>query len=116
MTRQIAHEALIAAEYSGLPFHDSFHGPAVNGRWPPQQSGPPPALALRVLAVPVLPIVAADGVGPAAAEDDHGLSRRSDVRPIARWLAQWYESARMDRAPCSIRGQFTKEAQSIRAW
>jgi hypothetical protein len=85
MTRQIAPEALIALEFSGLPFHDSFHGLAVNGRWPPQQSGLPPAFALRVLAVPVLPIVAADGVGPAVGEDDHGQGRRSDVRPIARW-------------------------------
>lgn len=30
MTRQIAHEAPIALEFSGLPFHhDSFHGLAV---------------------------------------------------------------------------------------
>ena len=85
MTRQIAPEALIALALSGLPFHDSFHGLAVNGHWPPQQSGLPPAFALRVLAVPVLPIVAADGVGPAAGEDDHGQGRRSDVRSIARW-------------------------------
>jgi hypothetical protein len=44
MTRQIASKALIALEFPGLPFHDSFHSPAVNGRWPPQQSGLPPAL------------------------------------------------------------------------
>jgi hypothetical protein len=29
MTRQIAPEALIALEFPGLPFHDSFHGLAV---------------------------------------------------------------------------------------
>ena len=65
MTRQIAPEALIALEYPGLPFHDSFHGLTVNGRWPPQQLGLPSVCALRMLAVPVRPIVAADGVGPA---------------------------------------------------
>jgi hypothetical protein len=37
MTRQIAPEALIALEFAGQPFHDSFHGLAVDGRWPPQQ-------------------------------------------------------------------------------
>jgi hypothetical protein len=38
MTRRIAPEALIALEFRGLPFHDPFHGQAVDRRWPPQQS------------------------------------------------------------------------------
>jgi hypothetical protein len=80
MTRQIAPEALSAVEFPGLP----FHGLAVNGRWPQEQPGLPPVFALRVLAVPILPIVAADGVGPAAGEDDHGQGRSSDVGLIAR--------------------------------
>jgi hypothetical protein len=40
MTRQIAPEALIALDFLGLPFHDSFHGQAVDSRWRPQQPGP----------------------------------------------------------------------------
>jgi hypothetical protein len=32
MTRRIAHEALIALEFHGLPFHDPFHGHAVGRR------------------------------------------------------------------------------------
>jgi hypothetical protein len=40
MTRQIAPAALIALDFLGLPFHDSFHGQAVDSRWRPQQPGP----------------------------------------------------------------------------
>ena len=39
MTRRIAHEALIALEFHGLPFHDPFHGHAVGRRWPPRDQG-----------------------------------------------------------------------------
>ena len=37
ITRRIAPEALIALEFRGLPFHDPFHGRAVNRRWPTRQ-------------------------------------------------------------------------------
>jgi len=33
MTRRIASIALIALEFRGLPFHDPFHGQAVDRRW-----------------------------------------------------------------------------------
>ncbi len=46
MTRRIAREALIALEFRGLPFHDPFHGPAVDRRWPPQDQGRSLAFAL----------------------------------------------------------------------
>jgi hypothetical protein len=39
MTRRIAHEALIALEFHGLPLHDPFHGHAVGRRWPPRDQG-----------------------------------------------------------------------------
>jgi hypothetical protein len=115
MTRQIAPEALIALEFPGLPFHDSFHGLAVSGRWPPERSGLPPALALRVLAAPVLPIVTADGVGPAQEKmiTDREGGRRQPDRQVG-----WFSGTRAQGwvAPCSIRRQFTKAAQSIRTW
>lgn len=38
MTLKIAPEALVELEFAGLPFHGLA---AVNGRWPPQQSGLP---------------------------------------------------------------------------
>jgi hypothetical protein len=39
MTRRITLEALIALEFRGLPFHDPFHGPAVDHRRQPQDQG-----------------------------------------------------------------------------
>ena len=37
MPRRIAPIALIALEFRDLPFHDPFHGQAVDRRWPPRQ-------------------------------------------------------------------------------
>jgi len=71
MKRQIAPEALIALEFSGLPFHDSFHGLAVNGRRSNQGLPLPLALAPGVVRPPLSPTIAADGVGPAAGEDNY---------------------------------------------